>query len=58
MGLVLACLRCSRGCVREVFKVMSQVDHDLTSVNYVDQQLKIIKNLGHHTSHGGGRLLM
>jgi hypothetical protein len=49
MGFALACLRCSRGCVREVFKVMAQVDHDLTTVNYVDQQLRLIKNLGRHS---------
>jgi hypothetical protein len=36
MVFVLACLRGSRGCVREVFKVMAQVDHDLTTVNCVD----------------------
>jgi hypothetical protein len=28
MKLVLACLKCLNGCVREVFKVMAQVDHD------------------------------
>jgi hypothetical protein len=28
MRLVLACPKCSNGCVREVFKVMAQVDHD------------------------------
>jgi hypothetical protein len=46
MGLVLPCLKCSRGYVREVFNVMAQVDHDLTTVNCVDQQLRLIKNLG------------
>jgi hypothetical protein len=50
MELVLACLRCSRGCVREVFKVMAQVDHDLTTVSWVDQQLRLIKNLARHTN--------
>jgi hypothetical protein len=34
--------------VREVFEVMAQVDHGLTTVNYVDQQLRLIKNLGCH----------
>jgi hypothetical protein len=48
MVFALACLRCSRGCVREVFKVMAQVDHYLTTVNCVDQQLRLIKNLGRH----------
>jgi hypothetical protein len=46
MGLVLACLRFSRGCVREVFNVMAKVDNDLTTVNCVDQQLRVFKNLG------------
>jgi hypothetical protein len=50
MELVLACLRCSRGCVREVFKVMAQVDHDLTTVSWVDEQLRLIKNLVRHTN--------
>jgi hypothetical protein len=36
-------------CVREVFKVMAQVDHGLTTVNCVDIQLRLIKNLGHHS---------
>jgi hypothetical protein len=27
---------------------MAQVDHDLTTVNCVDQQLRLIKNLGCH----------
>jgi hypothetical protein len=36
--------------VREVFKVMTQVDHDLTIVNCFDQQLGLIKNLGRHTA--------
>jgi hypothetical protein len=49
MCLVLACLRSSRVCVREVFKVMAQVDHGLTTVNCVDIQLRLIKNLGHHS---------
>jgi hypothetical protein len=35
--------------VREVFKVMAQVDHDLTTVNCFDQQLGLIKNLGHRS---------
>jgi hypothetical protein len=34
--------------VKEVFKVMAQVDHDLTTVNCFDQQLGLIKNLGRH----------
>jgi hypothetical protein len=38
-----------KGCVREVFKVMAQVDHDLTTVNCVDPRLRVIKNLGHHS---------
>jgi hypothetical protein len=38
--------------VREVFKVMSQVDHDLTTVNCFDQQLGLIKNLGCHSTQG------
>jgi hypothetical protein len=46
---VLACLRCSKVSVREVFKVMAHVDHDLTIVNCVDQHLGLIKNLGCHT---------
>jgi hypothetical protein len=49
MGLVLACLRCLRVSVREVFEVMAQVDHSLTTVNCVDQQLRLIKNLGCHS---------
>jgi hypothetical protein len=36
--------------VREVFEVMAQVDHDLTTVNCFDQQLGLIKNLGRHIS--------
>jgi hypothetical protein len=32
-----------KGCVREVFKVMAQVDHDLTTINCVDQQPRVIK---------------
>jgi hypothetical protein len=48
MYLVLTCLRCSRVSVREVFEVMVQVDHDLTTVNCFDQQLELIKNLGRH----------
>jgi hypothetical protein len=43
MGLVLACLRYLKVSVREVFEVMAQVDHDLTTVNCVDQQLWLIK---------------
>jgi hypothetical protein len=46
MGLVLARLRYLKVSVREVFEVMAQVDHDLTTVNCVDQQLRLIKNLG------------
>jgi hypothetical protein len=30
--------------VKEVFKVMAQVDHDLTTISYFDQQLGLIKN--------------
>jgi hypothetical protein len=40
MELMIACLRYSRGCVGEVFQVMAQVDHDLTTVNCVDQHFK------------------
>jgi hypothetical protein len=29
--------------------VMAQVDHDLSTVNYFDQQLELIKNLGRHS---------
>jgi hypothetical protein len=29
---------------------MAQVDHDLTIVNHVDQQLRLIKNLGRHNN--------
>jgi hypothetical protein len=28
---------------------MAQVDHDLTTVDWVDRQLRLIKNLGRHT---------
>jgi hypothetical protein len=28
---------------------MTQVDHDLTAVNCFDQQLGLIRNLGHHS---------
>jgi hypothetical protein len=30
----------------EVFKVMAQVDHELTTVNCVDHQLRLIKTWG------------
>jgi hypothetical protein len=29
---------------------MAQVDHDLTTVNCFDQQLRLIKNLGRHNN--------
>jgi hypothetical protein len=48
---MLSCLRCSRVSVRgvrEVYKVMAPVDHDLTIVNCFDHQLGLIKNLGCH----------
>jgi hypothetical protein len=35
--------------VSEVFKVMAQVDHDLTIVGKFDRQLGLIKNLGRHS---------
>jgi hypothetical protein len=31
---------------------MAQIDHDLTIVNCVDQQLRLIKNLGCHSGTG------
>jgi hypothetical protein len=34
--------------VSEVFEVMAQVGHDLTTVSRFDQQLRLIKNLGRH----------
>jgi hypothetical protein len=33
----------------EVFKVMTQVDHDLAPVNEFGWQLGLIKNLGRHS---------
>jgi hypothetical protein len=39
--------------VKEVFKVMAQVDHDLTTLNCFDQRLGLIKNLGRHTPAPG-----
>jgi hypothetical protein len=43
--------------VDEVFEVMAQVDHDLTTVNRFDQHLGLIKNLGRQRLGrvGGGR---
>jgi hypothetical protein len=35
--------------VSEVLEVMAKVDHDLTTVRRFDQQLGLIKNLGHHS---------
>jgi hypothetical protein len=35
--------------VSEVFEVMTQVDHDLTLVNKLDRQLRLIKNLRRHS---------
>jgi hypothetical protein len=35
--------------VGEVFKVMTQVDHDLTLVHKFDRQLRLIKYLGRHS---------
>jgi hypothetical protein len=34
---------------------MAQVDHDLTIVNCVDQQLRLIMNLGRHREWAAGR---
>jgi hypothetical protein len=43
--------------VSEVFEVMTQVDHDLTTVNRLDQHLGLIKNLGRHNAlHMYGKL--
>jgi hypothetical protein len=53
MWLLLTCQRCSRVSVKDVFKVMAQVDHDLTTVNCFDQRLGLIKNLGRHTPAPG-----
>jgi hypothetical protein len=33
--------------------VRAQVDRDLTTVDYFDRLLGLIKNLGHHISHHG-----
>jgi hypothetical protein len=38
----------SLGEVSEFFEVMAQVDRDLTTVEYFDQLLGLIKNLGRH----------
>jgi hypothetical protein len=38
----------SLGEVSEFFKVMAQVDRDLTTVDYFDRLLGLIKNLGRH----------
>jgi hypothetical protein len=35
--------------VGEVFEVMAQVDHDLTTVKKFDRLLGLIKNLGRYT---------
>jgi hypothetical protein len=35
--------------VSEVFEMLTQVDHDLTLVNKLDRQLRLIKNLRHHS---------
>jgi hypothetical protein len=35
--------------VSEVFEVTTQVDYDLTTVGWFDQQLRLIKNLGRHS---------
>jgi hypothetical protein len=40
----------SLGLVGEVFEVRTQVDRDLTTVSRVDRQLRLIKNLGRHTT--------
>jgi hypothetical protein len=34
---------------------MAQVDRDLTTVDYFDRLLGLIKNLGHHTSRSAAR---
>jgi hypothetical protein len=39
----------SLGEVSEFFKVMDQVDRDLTTADYFDRLLGLIKNLGCHT---------
>jgi hypothetical protein len=38
------------GVVSKFFEVMAQVDRDLTTVDYFDRLLGLIKNLGHHKS--------
>jgi hypothetical protein len=39
----------SLGEVSEIFEVMAQVDRDLTTVDYFDRLLGLIKNLGRHS---------
>jgi hypothetical protein len=41
----------SLGEVSEFFEVMAQVDRDLTTVDYFDRLLGLIKNLGRHNRH-------
>jgi hypothetical protein len=41
----------------EVFEVMVQVDHDLTTARCFDRQLGLIKNLGCHSYQTGGEVL-
>jgi hypothetical protein len=41
----------SLGEVSEFFEVMAQVDRDLTTVDYFDRLLGLIKNLGRHRIH-------
>jgi hypothetical protein len=47
----------SLGLVGEVFEVRTQVDRDLTIVSRVDRQLRLIKNLGRHTTQLLGEIL-
>jgi hypothetical protein len=39
----------SLGEVSEFFEVIAQVDRDLTTVDYFDRLLGLIKNVGRHT---------
>jgi hypothetical protein len=45
----------SLGLIGKVFEVRTQVDCDLTTVNRVDWQLGLIKNLGRHSYRPHGR---
>jgi hypothetical protein len=40
----------SLGLVGEVFEVRTQVDRDLTTISRVDRRLRLIKNLGRHST--------